>query len=38
MPEARLELGRKQGEWNCEGDIPEGVAGGGGVETATWEL
>ena len=38
MPEARLGLGRKQREWKYGGDIPEGGAGGGEVETMTSEL
>lgn len=38
VPEVRSELRRKQGQWKYGGDIPEGVAGTGGVKTVTWEL
>lgn len=38
VPEVRSELRRKQEQWKYGGNIPEGVAGGGGIKTVTWEL
>lgn len=38
VPEVRSELRKKQGQWKYGGDIPEGVAGAGGVKTVTWKL
>lgn len=35
VPEVRLEPRRKQEKWKYRGNIPEGVAGGGGVKTVT---